>query len=412
MSTRHSSPAPTLPPDLPAPLAALVHRGARLVHPTPLGLGDRTPASARGGASTADDPEPLCRAALAAPVGAPRLSSLIDRASRVVVIVSDATRDEPREAMFLALRAELSAVPDAQISLLIASGTHAPRPPETVLPPWLLARHRVEVHDGHDPAASVDLGQTPEGTRVRVNRALCEADIVISAGRIRPHYFAGYSGGAKGIFPGCALAIDARQNHLLKADASARLGRLDDNRCRLDMEAASRLLPARAYLLNVVADCDGRHLGAFAGDLVAAHRAACAAAAPLFVARGERSRVVVASDLPPVTSSLYQASKLLPPAGALLEPGGEAIILAACEEGTGPLQVVNDGIYRLGIQHHLPEGHVVRLVSSLPEHTVALTYARYATDLADALRAAGCPDSGPLTSLTVLWRAGELIVAT
>ena len=36
-------------------------------------------------------------------------------------------------------------------------------------------------------------------------------------------------------------------------------------------------------------------------------------------------RAVVSSDLPPVTDSLYQASKLLPPAGALLKDGGTAI---------------------------------------------------------------------------------------
>lgn len=70
---------------------------------------------------------------------------------------------------------------------------------------------------------------------------------MITTGRIRPHYFAGFSGGAKGIFPGCGHAVDIRQNHLLKADPSARLGRLDDNRCRLDIEdAASRTRGARS----------------------------------------------------------------------------------------------------------------------------------------------------------------------
>jgi nickel-dependent lactate racemase len=383
---------PRLPPDL----RALLDRGATLVTP---------PAAADTARASVLD---LCREALAHPVGAPPLGGLVGPRSRVAIVVSDATREEPRDGLVGALREALAVVPDDQITLVIASGTHAPRPAETALGEELRARYRVVVHDGHDPESCFDAGTTPEGTRVRLDRAL-QCDLVVSTGRIRPHYFAGYSGGAKGIFPGCALAGDARQNHLFKALPSARLGRLDDNRCRLDMEAAARLLPCPAYLLNVVADVDGNYVGAFAGDLVAAHRAACELARPLFLARGPASRVVVASDLPPVTSSLYQASKLLPPAGALLTAGGTAIMVARCEEGIGPLQVVNEGIYRLGVRHHLPEGHLVRLVSGMSEEEASRSYARPAASLEAALAEAGFGPGSRLDGVSLLWRAGEMI---
>lgn len=381
---------------LPLELAALLERGATLVAPSPAPAGSGAPLDA------------LCRRALASPAGAPSLGSLVGPRSRVALVVSDATRDEPREEMVRALRDELAAVPDAQITLVIASGTHAPRDPSTVLGGELRGRHPVVVHDGHDPAAMVDVGTTAAGTRVRVNRALAEADVVVSTGRIRPHYFAGYSGGAKGIFPGCALAVDARQNHLFKAHPDARLGRLDDNPCRLDMEEAARLLPGATYLLNVVADCDGVYVDAHAGDLVVAHRAACRAAAPLFEAFGPEATTVVASDLPPVTSSLYQASKLLPPVGALLAPGGHAIMVAACEEGIGPLQTVNQGIYELGVRHHLPAGHQVRLISSMTDEEARKSYATPRRSLEEALREAG--HGGSLTGVVLLWRAGEAVV--
>ncbi len=380
-----------LPPDL----QALLDRGATLVTP---------PAAASPARSVLD----LCREALAHPVGAPPLAGLVGPRSRVAIVVSDATREEPREELVQALREALAVVPDEQITLVIASGTHAPRPAETAIGEGLRGRYRVVVHDGHEPAGCFDAGTTAEGTRVRLNLAL-RCDLVVSTGRIRPHYFAGYSGGAKGIFPGCALAVDARQNHLFKALDSARLGRLDDNRCRLDMEAAARLLPCPAYLLNVVADLDGHYLGAFAGDLVAAHRAACELARPLFLARGPASRVVVASDLPPVTSSLYQASKLLPPAGALLLDQGTAIMVARCEEGIGPLQVVNEGIYRLGVRHHLPDGHRVRLVSAMSEEEASRSYAQPAASLEEALADAGFGPTSPLGGVSLLWRAGEMI---
>lgn len=382
-------------PTLPAPLAALLERGATLVAPSPAPQSAAVPL------------EDLCRQALAAPTGAPPLATLAGPRSRVAIVVSDATREEPRSEMVRALREALAAVPDGQITLVVASGTHAPRDPATVLDEGLRGRHPVVVHDGHDAGCVVEAGTTAAGTRVRLHRALMEADLVVSTGRIRPHYFAGYSGGAKGVFPGCAAAADARQNHLFKASERARLGRLDDNPCRLDMEEAARLLPGATYLLNVVADCDGRYVAAAAGDLVAAHREACRAAAPLFDAPGPASSVIVVSDLPPVTSSLYQASKLLPPAGALLEPGGHAIMVADCEEGIGPVQVVNEGIYRLGIRHHLPEGHQIRLVSSMTAEETRKSYATPAASLEEALRGAGCGAS--LAGVVVLWRAGEAV---
>ncbi len=379
--------------DLPPDVRDLIARGATLIAPAPATHGEPLDA--------------LCAGALAAPIGAARLRDLVTPASRVVIVVSDATRDEPRDEMVRALHDELRAVPDAQITLVVASGTHAPRDPATVLSDELRARHPVVVHNGHDESAMVDLGTTRAGTRVRVNRVLAEADVVVSTGRIRPHYFAGYSGGAKGIFPGCALAVDARQNHLFKASPDARLGRLDDNPCRLDLEEAAQLLPGRTYLLNVVADCDGRYVAARAGHLVAAHRAACAVAAPLAEVTGPAADVIVVTDRSPVTSSLYQASKLLPPAGALLRPGGLVIMVAACEEGIGPLQTVNEGIYQLGVRHHLAAGHRIRLVSSMPDDEARRSYATPSPSVAAALAEAGL--DGMAQGVVVLWRAGEVV---
>jgi nickel-dependent lactate racemase len=228
---------------------------------------------------------------------------------------------------------------------------------------------------------------------------------------VRPHYFAGYSGGVKGVFPGCGHSSDVRQNHLLKADPTARLGRIAGNRCRADMEAAVDLLPTPKFLLNVIADCDNGPVDAVAGDIVLAHREAARRAAPWFQVDAPRARVVVTSDRPPVTSSLYQAAKLLPPAGALLEEGGTAVLVADCKEGTGPLEVVNRGIYELGVRLAMPKNHVVRLVSELPPDVADSTFARRADSIEEALRDAGLHPSRSLDEVVVLWRAGEMIPA-
>jgi hypothetical protein len=119
--------------------------------------------------------------------------------------------------------------------------------------------------------------------------------------------------------------------------------------------------------------------------------------------------LVVTSDRPPVTSSLYQAAKLLPPAGAILEEGGTAVLLADCSEGTGPLDVVNRGIYELGVRLAMPKDHRVRLVSRLPAETAGRTFALPAESVSAALVASGVDPEGSLEGVVVLWRAGEMI---
>jgi nickel-dependent lactate racemase len=144
------------------------------------------------------------------------------------------------------------------------------------------------------------------------------------------------------------------------------------------------------------------------GDPVAAHRALTERARDVFRINAPRAPVVVVADRPPVTRSLYQASKMLPPAGAILSEGGVVVCVAECDAGIGPLERVNQGIYELGVKRHLPAGHRVLLVSALGDDMVRQSYAEPAASLDDALHTAFAytgADRGVL-----LWRAGEAIV--
>ena len=139
----------------------------------------------------------------------------------------------------------------------MANGTHQPGPLEELgLPAEVLRRHRVVNHDSRDEAQLVEVGRTSRGTRLRVNRCLVEADLIVTTGRIKPHYFAGYGGGTKGIFPGLGAEADIRQNHLLKADPGSTLGRADGNPCREDLEEAARRLGRDTFMLNATPDSD------------------------------------------------------------------------------------------------------------------------------------------------------------
>jgi nickel-dependent lactate racemase len=262
-------------------------------------------------------------------------------------------------------------------------------------------------HDGRDPAAVVEMGRTSRGTRVRVNRCVAEADLVVTTGRVRPHALAGYEGGAMGIFPGLGHEPDVRRSPELEEDPASALGRADGNPWREDLEEAVRRMGRDTYLVNVVG-VGGAAVGAVAGDVVYAHRAGVALARPWCEADAAPADVVVVSAPLPASASLLHASELLAPAGMLLREGGVAIVAAECPEGTGPLRTAREGSLAPGIRRYLPARHALLVVSSLPEETVRQTWGAFAPDLPAALARATALAGGDANVL-VLPDARDLV---
>ena len=320
--------------------------------------------------------EVLLERALAAPHGG---WPAVPAGARVTLIVSDPTRSEPRAAFVAAMRRRLG---DVRWTIAIATGTHGPARLEALdIAPDLLAGATIVNHDGHRSDDLVELGTTSRGTPVRVHRCVVDADLVIATGCIRPHYFAGFGAGVKAIFPGLGEATAIRTNHLLKQLPGARAGVVDGNPCRDDLEEAVALVRAPVFLVNAVAGPDGMFHAVVAGEPRAAFRAGVAIARPLFTVRARPAALVIASDRLPVTASLYQAAKIAAATAALVEPGGTLVIAAECSDGVGPLDVVNEAIFRIGILPRLPAGARLVLVSSLDGPTVARTLVEHATSI-------------------------------
>ena len=303
--------------------------------------------------------------ALDAPMGRARLETMVPANARVTVIVSDGTRTEPRAAFIEALRARL---PAARWSIAIATGTHGR---SGIVGLGLPTGIPVIDHDGHADRDLVSLGETSRGTPVRVHRCLVETDLVIATGCIRPHYFAGFGAGVKAIFPGLGGAREIRINHALKQHPGARAGIVDGNPCRADLEEAAELLLTPTFLLNAVCASDDSVQAAVAGDPVVAFRAGAELARPWFTVRAPRARTVIASDRLPVTGSLYQAAKIAAAVAPLATE--QLVIVAECAEGIGPLSIVNDAIFRIGVLPRVAPGVRLGLVSSLADSDVRQT---------------------------------------
>lgn len=343
--------------------------------------------------------------ALDEPIEAARLESAVRPGDRVVVAVSDATRDDPRDLMLRALLARMPA--DIRLTIAVANGTHGLSDLDRLhIGSDLWSRSSVVNHNAHDSTDLVLIGTTERGTPVRLHRCLVETDWVIATGRIKPHYFAGYGAGCKPLFPGLGSNREVRINHQLKSEPGSRPGVVEGNPCREDLEEAVDMLQAQKFLLNIVADSRGGAQGAVAGHLTHAFRRGAALCEPFFRVDAPAAQTVVVSDQLPVTGSLYQASKLAAAAAPVLAENGTLIIVAECPHGIGPVDTVNRAIYEIGLAPRLPNGHRIVLVSGLDEREVKPSYCQWAPSVESVLQELGSQSS----AVTILPKAGSLIV--
>ena len=96
--------------------------------------------------------------------------------------------------------------PDAQITILIATGCHRKTTQKELTERFgetIVKQEHIVVHNC-DEGPFCQIGTSPSGNHIELNQIACEADLLIAEGFIEPHFFAGFSGGRKSILPGVA----------------------------------------------------------------------------------------------------------------------------------------------------------------------------------------------------------------
>jgi nickel-dependent lactate racemase len=218
--------------------------------------------------------------ALDRPLEAPRLETLVTRAATVAITIDDITRPTPVSAVMRPIVERLSraGIDDSRITIVVASGAHRRSTPldiERKIGSSLARRLRVVCH--HPEEGLADTGVALAGVPIRINRAFCDADIRVGISGVLPHPFAGFSGGGKVVVPGLANLDVLVRTHKYALMGLAGGHELRNNRFRTDMETAVRAIGLH-WTVNVVVNSERKVAFVSAGDLVAAHRAAAAAA--------------------------------------------------------------------------------------------------------------------------------------
>ncbi|MCY3748322.1 MAG: nickel-dependent lactate racemase [Chloroflexi bacterium] len=287
------------------------------------------------------NPDQALRRALRRPIAGPPLADLVPPHSSIVVVISDSTRPAPNRLMLQALLAELGAEAASRMHVLVATGLHRPTRDDELdrmLGPHLRRRLRVSNHDAHDPSGLRAIGRTSSGRPIVINGRYLDADVRITLGLIEPHFFAGFSGGAKLIMPGVAGAASILRNHDagMIGHPNARWGRLAGNPIHREQREAARLAGCE-FSLNVTIAGDGAITGIFAGALEAAHDAGCRAALQAAMQPVDQAYdvVVTTNGGHPLDLNLYQAVKGMDAAAQIVRPGGHIVMAAECREGPG-----------------------------------------------------------------------------
>lgn len=304
--------------------------------------------------------------ALDHPIGARPLREWLRPGQRICIVFTDITRATPNERIIPWLLDYLAEVPKEQIVLLNGLGTHRPNTQaelEKLLTAEVVRQYRVLNHEPENPAALVQFGTTRDGTPAWLNRHVAEADVRIITGFIEPHFFAGFSGGPKGIMPGCAGLETVMSNHSARpiSHPQSAFGILSGNPIWEEMRDIA-LRPGPSFLLNVTLNEQRQITGIFAGDLLAAHARGCE-----FVGRSAMQRcdapfdvVITTNSGYPLDQNLYQGVKGMSAGARILKPGGHLILACECREGL-PANSHFDQLWRGATS---PEALLARLTNS------------------------------------------------
>ncbi|MGI6042383.1 MAG: nickel-dependent lactate racemase [Candidatus Alectryocaccobium sp.] len=276
--------------------------------------------------------------ALENPIGSPKLHTLVNPDQKIVIITSDISRPLPSFDVVPAVLDELykGGVPKENITIVFGLGSHRKQTPEEMK--HLVgerAFNEVKCMDS-TPEDCVDMGTTPSGTPVDITRVVAEADFRIALGNVEFHYFAGYSGGNKALMPGVSTPAAIQANHRLMVSNDACAGKLEGNPIREDIEEAGKLCPIH-FIVNAVLDEHKHIVYAAAGDVIKAHRNACAYLDKMYRKPiPEKADIVIVSQGgAPKDANLYQTQKALDNSKHAVKDGGTIILIGACNEGLG-----------------------------------------------------------------------------
>jgi nickel-dependent lactate racemase len=199
---------------------------------------------------------------------------------------------------------------------------------------------------------------------VEINEEILDRDLVLSSLCVRPHYFAGFEGGAKAILPGCSSLKTISRNHsYVIGNSYARELKIDGNPVREDMNEVPGMLEKRGIRFRVVdfvPDSKNHPFKINYGDPVLAHKRLAEVSRDIYTVKGPATTLSITVADGSLGRTLYQATKAFSLTSNIMKPSrnpkSTVILLASLREGIGSSTWANEIVHYAS----MPSNEIIR----------------------------------------------------
>jgi nickel-dependent lactate racemase len=217
--------------------------------------------------------------AVRAPIGTPSLSEQVPLGATVAIVIADITRPSPSERLVPWIMEELSYIPRENFVIINGTGSHRANTRAELIQmvgEEIVDTVRIVNHSAFDDDTLRYLGTTSYGGDIWMNQAYLEADVRIVTGFIEPHFFAGFSGGPKGVIPGIAgiKTIMHLHNARMIGDPRSTWAQLAGNPVQGEIREAVAMAPPH-FMVNVAINSRREITALWAGHYITAHEVGC-----------------------------------------------------------------------------------------------------------------------------------------
>lgn len=266
----------------------------------------------------------------------------------ISIVVADKTRlcDYPTYLPVVINVLKENSIKDRQIQFFIAYGTHARQSDEECLNAYgdVYKNYRFIHHDSDDKLLFIRVGTTDSGTQVHLRKDLLESDLILTFGAVSHHYFAGYGGGRKLLFPGLGYTPDIYQNHRLFLDTESKKlnincypGHLEQNPLARDLKQIDDFIQPERIAIHGILNSSGKVCRLMVGKTYDDFLRACSTLDSYYkIQESQLYDLVLASCGGfPKDINFIQAHKAIHNASMFVKNNGCLIMLAACSDGIG-----------------------------------------------------------------------------
>lgn len=277
--------------------------------------------------------------AMRKPFGTRPLAEMVKSTDTVGIVIADITRPTPSHKLVPWIMEELAHVPRENFVVINGLGSHRANTREELiqmLGEEIVNTVKIVQHDAFDDSKLVYVGTNSYGSKVYFNDTYMKCDFKIVTGFIEPHFFAGFSGGPKGLNPGIAsinTILDFHNAEMI-GHPNSTWGTIEGNICQ-NAATQNCLMAKPHFMLNVTLNGEKEITNVFAGDVIEAHRLGCTFVKKhaMWAVDKPFDVVVTTNSGYPLDQNLYQTVKGMSAAAEIVRQGGAILAVSECSDG-------------------------------------------------------------------------------